>query len=150
MTHGRPVASLPLTLATARGVVVKTVFRIFALLAMGLAILNVACPPTSEECTNSIVALVVLSMPWSAALTFLASVLIGLISAPALIFHLNYRFNLGAITGIYATLFIVGLLWAGVLANVVLLYRFAFAQVVPPPRPTEMPPEVHQSSAPQE
>jgi hypothetical protein len=113
---------------------VKTVFRVFALLAMGLTILNVACPPTSEKCTNSIVALVVLSTPWSAALTFLAAVVIGLISAPAVIFHLNYRFNLGAIPEIYATLFIVGLLWAGVLANVVLLCRFAFAQVVPPPR----------------
>jgi hypothetical protein len=132
-----------------RGVMVKTFFGFYSLLVLGATLLNVACPPGSEECTNSIVALLVLSMPWSALLTFVAAVLLGLIGLPAVMFHVNYRINLlAAIPDLLSTLIVFGLLWGGVLANMVLLYRFAFAQVVLPPRPAEMPPEAHQSPAP--
>jgi hypothetical protein len=121
---------------------------VFALLAVGLAVMNAACPPTSEKCTNSIIALVVLSIPWSALFAFLAAVLLGLISLPAVMFHVNYSINLVAIPQLLGILVVIGLLWGGVRANVVLLYRFAIAQEGTSPRDAEGPPGRHPSTAP--
>jgi hypothetical protein len=108
---------------------VKALFCLYVALAAGTAYLGRACSPAHEDsaCHDYLIALVVISMPWSLMLQYVASVLLGLLYLPAILLHLNWRINLGGSQAAWVVeVMVFGSLWAGVLANAVILCWLAF------------------------